>query len=64
MKREHKIQSFLINGKTENVNRGKCVKLTVIRNIGFNTDGQSGIYACGDGSIEPSLKQEKECLVN
>ena len=35
-----------------------------IRNIGFNTDGQSGIYACGDGSIEPSLKQEKECLVN
>jgi len=36
----------------------------VIRNIGFNTDGQSGIYACGDGSIEPSLKQEKECLVN
>jgi len=35
-----------------------------IRNIGFNTDGQSGIYACGDGSIEPLLKQEKECLVN
>jgi transposase len=35
-----------------------------IRNIGFNTDWQSGIYACGDGSIEPSLKQEKECLVN
>ena len=35
-----------------------------IRNIGFNTDGQSGIYACGDGSIEPSLKQEKECLVS
>ena len=35
-----------------------------IRNIGFNTDGQSGIYACGDGSIEPSFKQEKECLVN
>ena len=33
-------------------------------NIGFNTDGQSGIYACGDGSIEPSLKQEKECLVS
>jgi len=29
-----------------------------------STDGQSGIYACGDGSIEPSLKQEKECLVN
>ena len=35
-----------------------------IRNIGFNTDGQSGIYDCGDSSIEPSLKQEKECLVN
>jgi hypothetical protein len=29
-----------------------------------NTDGQSGINACGDGSLEPSLKQEKECLVN
>lgn len=35
-----------------------------IRNIGLNTDGQSGIYACGDGSLELSLKQEKECLVN
>ena len=29
-----------------------------------STDGQSGVYACGDGSIEPSLKQEKECLVS
>ena len=29
--------------------------------IGLNTDGQSGINACEDGSIEPSLKQEKEC---
>ena len=29
-----------------------------------NTDGQSGIYACGDGSLELSLKQEKECLVD
>lgn len=29
-----------------------------------DTDGQSGIYACGDSSSEPSLKQEKECLEN
>ena len=35
-----------------------------IKNIGFNTVGHTGIYACGDGSIEPSLKQEKECLEN
>jgi len=35
-----------------------------IRNIGLNTLGQSGIYACEDGSLDPSLKQEKECLVN
>ena len=35
-----------------------------IRNIGLNTLGHSGINACGDGSIEPSLKQEKECLEN
>jgi hypothetical protein len=34
------------------------------RNIGLNTLGHSGINACGNGSIEPSLKQEKECLVN
>lgn len=33
-----------------------------IRNIGLNTGGHTGIYACGDGSIELSLKQEKECL--
>lgn len=30
----------------------------------INTDGQSGINACGDSSLELSLKQEKECLVN
>ena len=35
-----------------------------IRNIGLNTLGHSEINACGDGLIEPSLKQEKECLVN
>lgn len=35
-----------------------------IRNIGVNTLGHSGIKACGDGSLESSLKQEKECLVN
>jgi len=35
-----------------------------IRNIEINTLGHSGINACGDGSLEPSLKQEKECLEN
>lgn len=35
-----------------------------IRNIGLSTDGQSGIYVCRDGSLELSLTQEKECLVN
>jgi len=35
-----------------------------IRNIGLNTLGHSGINACGDGSLESSSKQEKECLVN
>jgi len=35
-----------------------------IRNIGLNTLGHSGIYACGDSSLELSLKQEKECLEN
>lgn len=35
-----------------------------IRNIGINTVGHTGINACGDGSLEPSLKQEKECLEN
>lgn len=35
-----------------------------IRNIGINTDGQSGINACRDSSLELLLKQEKECLVN
>ncbi len=30
----------------------------------INTDGQSGINACGDSSLGLSLKQEKECLVN
>jgi len=34
-----------------------------IRNIGINTVGHTGINACGDGSLELSLKQEKECLV-
>lgn len=35
-----------------------------IRNIGINTVGHTGINACGDGSLEPLLKQEKECLEN
>ena len=35
-----------------------------IRNIGLSTVGHTGIYACGDGSLEPLLMQEKECLVN
>ena len=35
-----------------------------IRNIGLNTLGHSGINACGNGSLESSSKQEKECLVN
>lgn len=35
-----------------------------IRNIGLNTLGHSGIHACEDSSLELSLKQEKECLVN
>jgi len=35
-----------------------------IRNIGINMLGHSRINACGDGSVELSLKQEKECLVN
>lgn len=35
-----------------------------IRNIGINTVGHTGINACGDGSLELSLKQEKECLEN
>ena len=35
-----------------------------ILNIGLSTLGHSGIYACGDGSLELSLKQEKECLVD
>ncbi len=35
-----------------------------IRNIGLDTVGHTEIYACRDGSIELSLKQEKECLVN
>jgi putative transposase len=35
-----------------------------IRNIGINTLGHSGINACGDSSLELSLKQEKECLEN
>ena len=35
-----------------------------ILNIGLSTLGHSGIYACEDGSLELSLKQEKECLVN
>lgn len=35
-----------------------------IRNIGLNTVGHTEIYACGDGLLELSLKQEKECLAN
>ena len=35
-----------------------------IRNIGLNTVRYTGINACGDGSLELSLKQEKECLEN
>ena len=35
-----------------------------IRNISLNTVGRTGINACEDDSIELSLKQEKECLVN
>ena len=35
-----------------------------ILNIGLSTLGHSGIYACEDGSLELSLKQEKEGLVN
>jgi len=35
-----------------------------IRNIGLSTVGHTGIYACGDSSLELSVKQEKECLVN
>jgi putative transposase len=35
-----------------------------IRNIGLNTLGHGGFQACGDGLLESSLKQEKECLVN
>lgn len=35
-----------------------------IRNIGINTLGHSEIHACGDSSLELSLKQEKECLEN
>ena len=35
-----------------------------IRSIGLDTLGQREINACGDGSLELLLKQEKECLVN
>ena len=35
-----------------------------VRNIGLSTLGHSGFQACGDGSLELSLKQEKECLEN
>lgn len=35
-----------------------------IRNIGLSTLGHSGCQACGDSSLELSVKQEKECLVN
>ena len=35
----------------------------VMRN-GLSTLGHSGFQACGDGSLELSLKQEKECLEN
>jgi hypothetical protein len=30
----------------------------------LHTVGHTGIYACEDGLIKLSLKQEKECLVN
>lgn len=35
-----------------------------LKNIGLNTLGHSGINACGDDSLESSLKQEKEYLEN
>lgn len=34
-----------------------------IRNLGVNTLGRRGINACGVGAL-PTMKQEKECLVN
>jgi hypothetical protein len=38
--------------------------LNVSLNIRINTLGHSGFNACGDNSLESSLKQEKECLIN
>ncbi len=35
-----------------------------ILNIGLNTAGRAGINACGVGTVVPTVKQEKECLVN
>jgi len=33
-------------------------------NIKLNTTGRAEISACGGVLLKPSLKQEKECLVN
>lgn len=41
--------------------------LNAARNIlklGLNTAGRAGINACGVGTVVPTMKQEKECLVN
>lgn len=35
-----------------------------ILEIGLNTAGRAGINACGVGTEVPTMKQEKECLVN
>ena len=35
-----------------------------ILNIGLNTAGRAEINACGVGTVVPTMKQEKECLVN
>lgn len=35
-----------------------------ILSIGLNTAGRAGINACGVGTLVPTMKQEKECLVN
>jgi len=35
-----------------------------ILEIGLNTAGRAGINACGVGTGVPTMKQEKECLVN
>jgi len=35
-----------------------------ILNTGLNTAGRAGINACRVGTVVPTMKQEKECLVN